>query len=328
MLIRPYTGTRELKVVYGDFNIIHDGTLTDSEGKECTLEEFRTITGIEVYDVNTLILVGHQFFNWPPIYWPLIKAVSIIDGLNSPENLLATISSPVESLEYPGFFLIPYYSNYLISRDGTLLKKASCRFIKPSKAVSEYYTYRMCNDSENTQNRHRHRILAMAFLPYNKNMEIMQINHINGIKGDDRIENLEWVTQKQNIKHEIETGLVNNFLVEVEVRDVFNNKVFIFPSYSSTARFFKVEPSTVATRCKSSGHQIYDGFQFRHHPSENEWPEIDPTKGKFKVEFPSGDVRYTGCKEAARHAGLTPTSLLRMLREGRYLGPSGVKVFR
>ena len=40
--------------------------------------------------------------------------------------------------------------------------------------------------------------------------EGMQINHINGVKTDNRLENLECVTQVENIKHAYRTGLASN----------------------------------------------------------------------------------------------------------------------
>lgn len=97
-----------------------------------------------------------------------------------------------------------YEGLYEVDNLGSIKNTKTNRILKP---ITNKIGYNVVNLRKNnkTINQKIHRLISIAFIPNLKNKP--QVNHINGIKTDNRIENLEWATAKENSNHAQRTGL-------------------------------------------------------------------------------------------------------------------------
>ncbi len=96
-----------------------------------------------------------------------------------------------------------------------------------------------------------HKLVALSFIPNPENKP--QINHINGIKTDNRAENLEWCTSKENRKHAFLTGLIRKkrLLTEyqvIEARKLRNTGM----KYGKLAKLYNVSYKVIEIACKGT----------------------------------------------------------------------------
>ena len=87
--------------------------------------------------------------------------------------------------------------------DGKKTRKG-IREIYPNKGINNYMMIDLCKNGK-TKKHLIHRLMAETFLENKENK--VQVNHINGIKTDNRLQNLEWNTRSENQLHSINLGL-------------------------------------------------------------------------------------------------------------------------
>jgi len=94
---------------------------------------------------------------------------------------------------------IDYYKDYKISNLGNVksLKFSKERILKYNITKSGYCQVILCKNGK-TKEKKIHQLVAIAFLNHNIRGHEVVINHKNFIKTDNRAENLELVTQREN----------------------------------------------------------------------------------------------------------------------------------
>ena len=107
-----------------------------------------------------------------------------------------------------------------------------------------------------------HRLVAETFIPNIENKS--QINHIDGNKQNNRVDNLEWCTAKENILHSWKTGLSKSYkhpkgvltnyskslCKKVNQYDLNNNFIATYSSLSDASRNTPCLVSDICACCK------------------------------------------------------------------------------
>lgn len=103
----------------------------------------------------------------------------------------------------------PLKFNYYVTDDGKIWSDKSRKYMamRPDKDGYLKVALISCETPEGKRHRYSvHRLVLENFYPI-ANMENFQVNHKDGDKKNNRLENLEWVTCKENIEHAIKNNL-------------------------------------------------------------------------------------------------------------------------
>lgn len=157
------------------------------------------------------------------------------------------------------------FEGYKISNDGFVYSEKTSRVLNKINNSSGYYHICLTSNGK-MQYQLLHRLIAQAFIPnpYNKPF----INHIDGNKKNNKIGNLEWVTNKENIRHAFEIGLMNGKpstrkkqIIQI---DKDTNKVICeYNSQLEASKKLNIHPGSLS-QCLNGKYKTSGGYIWRY----------------------------------------------------------------
>lgn len=141
------------------------------------------------------------------------------------------------------------FEDYLVSSSGKIYSLKSNKYLKPNIVTNGYYQVCLFKNGKRYR-KYIARLVAQAFIsnPDNKST----VNHKDGIKSNNNISNLEWMTQSENQLHAFNTGLQKRSpnagrpKVPIKVLDSVTGKFLsVHPSLHEAARTYGIFQSNI-----------------------------------------------------------------------------------
>ena len=122
-----------------------------------------------------------------------------------------------------------------------------------------------------------HRIVAEAFIDNPENKK--EVNHINGIRSDNRVENLEWCSHRENILHANKTGLRKTGVNATNAKFSFEDIEFILKNTKVNSHKYGARAmGRKFNVCHETILQILHGITYKQEAEQLGIPTLTPNE--------------------------------------------------
>lgn len=287
------------------------------------------VNGYKYYDLAVITAIVSLNIKLPPEDWDKIEI--IFSDNNELNTNISNISyrfknGPLKVSWHEDFYRIPYYTNFVISLEGELYNLRRQDFHlwgvtnprKKKNITGGYFAARADRDVGISSHSSRHRLISLAFNRYETNPLKLVVNHKNGKPGDDRPENLEWVTYAQNNQHAYDNGLFPNKVRKIIMKDLSTGKETKYPTISKCVSEIGKSHNFITARIYNCPYKRYsDNLAFKLDDGK-EWPVLEDKITSTTVtncivvrNIFTGDINiFDSAVKPAKMAGTTRTTII------------------
>ena len=275
-----YFLTKEGNILCNDQSFIEEEIIDDVK-----VVKLAWLDGLVYYNLSSIICILKFKIQIPTKLWSQVEAIfEDKDPLNTHvDNVVAYRfkDGPIENIDFPGYFYIPYYTRYAVNYKGNLLSIETGKLNswlpasgnKAKNITGGYLVGVARRDIGESRHISRHRAIGLTFIRYEKSPWKLVINHKDGIPGNDEWHNLEWITRAQNNQHAYDNNLLPNKTIKVLMKTLVDNKIYKFNSVADCARFIKRSHSFVLVRLRKPEVVYSDGIIIKG-DDDTEWPAV------------------------------------------------------
>ena len=206
---------------------------------------------------------------------------------------------------------------YSVSNQGRIRNDSTGTYLQGSIANNGYRMVHLRYRID--KNCSVHRLVMKAFKPCD-NMDDLQINHIDGNKLNNNIENLEWSTALENMRHSFKNNLQKYTMRECHQYDLDGNYIQSFENAADAAKVLNLDKSTIL-RCLREELHHHKNWQFKSYKKNKipAWHHVGEKSVYVYTDNGEFYKFYKTQKECADDFGVAPSSISRYLKGTRTL---------
>ena len=171
------------------------------------------------------------------------------------------------TIDLKGFKTIPGFSDYMVNKEGVIYSKVFRKILNVTKNHNGYHVISVYNDNRIRKTKQVHHLVLMAFKPddyklittdfknnHNPDGKVYNTNHIDGVKTNNRLDNLEVVTSSDNVRHAMDTGLVST-VKPVKIKFHDTGEIKHYPSMAVASRALGMHDDGVLQRLENPNYK-------------------------------------------------------------------------